>query len=242
MCAQADIRKSAFVKVGIGAEKQSRNVISEKEKRITAYHEAGHAILFHVLPDVGRSIQCISHIPTGPRRGRLHHAALPEKDEMFQTRGKDAAGHRPYASGGRVAEELIFDDITTGASQDIKQATPSRPRHGHQVRHVRRASVWSAYDSDSDEVFLGRDCGHTKGYGENVASKPSTRRSSQMIVDECHDQAKADHPGPSATSCTQRAKRCCWRRKRSAPGLSSRPLFEQEAQMTGPAPAVSGES
>ena len=179
---QADIRKS-FVKVGIGAEKKSR-IVSEKEKRITAYHEAGHAILFHVLPDVG-PVYSVSIIPTGVGAAG-YTMPLPEKDEMFNTRGKMLQDIE-VSLGGRIAEELIFDDITTGASQDIKQAT-----------RVARAMVTKygmsdelglvSYDSD-EEVFLGRDYGHTKGYGENVASKIDSEV--KRIVDECYDKAKA---------------------------------------------------
>lgn len=179
---QEDIRK-AFIKVGIGAEKKSR-VISEKEKKITAYHEAGHAILFHVLPDVG-PVYSVSIIPTGVGAAG-YTMPLPEKDEMFNTKGKMLQDIE-VSLGGRIAEELIFDDITTGASQDIKQAT-----------RVARAMVTKygmsdelglvSYDSD-EEVFLGRDYGHTKGYGENVASKIDSEV--KRIVDECYDKAKA---------------------------------------------------
>ena len=167
---QEDIRK-AFVKVGIGAEKKSR-VVSEKEKRITAYHEAGHAILFHVLPDVG-PVYSVSIIPTGIGAAG-YTMPLPEKDEMFNTKGRMLQDIE-VSLGGRIAEELVFDDITTGASQDIKQAT-----------RVARAMVTKygmsdelglvSYDSD-EEVFIGRDFGHTKTYGEDVAGR-STRRSS----------------------------------------------------------------
>ena len=179
---QADIRKS-FVKVGIGAEKKSR-IVSEKEKRITAYHEAGHAILFHVLPDVG-PVYSVSIIPTGVGAAG-YTMPLPEKDEMFNTRGKMLQDIE-VSLGGRIAEELIFDDITTGASQDIKQAT-----------RVARAMVTKygmseelglvSYDSD-EEVFIGRDFGHTKGYGENVAGKIDSEV--KRIVDECYDKAKS---------------------------------------------------
>ena len=178
---QSDIRKS-FVKVGIGAEKKSR-IVSEKEKRITAYHEAGHAILFHVLPDVG-PVYTVSIIPTGVGAAG-YTMPLPEKDEMFNTRGKML--HDIQVSlGGRIAEELVFDDITTGASQDIKQAT-----------NVARAMVTKYgmsetlglvnYDSD-EEVFIGRDFGHTKGYGEEVAGKIDAEI--KRIVDECYEKAK----------------------------------------------------
>jgi cell division protease FtsH len=179
---QEDIRKS-FVKVGIGAEKKSR-IVSEKEKRITAYHEAGHAILFHVLPDVG-PVYTVSIIPTGVGAAG-YTMPLPEKDEMFNTRGRMLQDIQ-VSLGGRIAEELVFDDITTGASQDIKQATS-----------VARAMVTKYgmseelglvnYDTD-EEVFLGRDFGHTKGYGENVASKIDAEI--KRIVDECYEKAKA---------------------------------------------------
>lgn len=178
---QEDIRKS-FVKVGIGAEKKSR-VVSEKEKRITAYHEAGHAILFHVLPDVG-PVYTVSIIPTGIGAAG-YTMPLPEKDEMFNTKGKMLQDIQ-VSLGGRIAEELIFDDITTGASQDIKQAT-----------QVARAMVTKygmseelglvSYDSD-EEVFLGRDYGHTKNYGESVAARIDAEI--KRIVDECYDKAK----------------------------------------------------
>ncbi|OUQ15538.1 cell division protein FtsH [Lachnoclostridium sp. An138] len=179
---QEDIRKS-FVKVGIGAEKKSR-VVSEKEKRITAYHEAGHAILFHVLPDVG-PVYSVSIIPTGIGAAG-YTMPLPEKDELFNTRGRMLQDIE-VSLGGRIAEELVFDDITTGASQDIKQAT-----------RVARAMVTKygmsdelglvSYDSD-EEVFIGRDFGHTKSYGEDVAGKIDAEI--KRIVDECYEKAKA---------------------------------------------------
>ena len=178
---QEDIRKS-FVKVGIGSEKTSR-VVSDKEKRITAYHEAGHAILFHVLPDVG-PVYTVSIIPTGMGAAG-YTMPLPEKDEMFNTKGRMLQDIQ-VCLGGRIAEELIFEDITTGASQDIKQATG-----------VARAMVTKYgmseelglvnYDSD-EEVFIGRDFGHTKGYGEAVASKIDMEI--KRIVDECYQKAK----------------------------------------------------
>ena len=178
---QEDIRKS-FVKVGIGAEKKSR-VVSEKEKRITAYHEAGHAILFHVLPDVG-PVYSVSIIPTGIGAAG-YTMPLPEKDEMFNTKGRMLQDIE-VSLGGRIAEELVFDDITTGASQDIKQAT-----------RVARAMVTKygmsdelglvSYDS-GEEVFIGRDFGHTKGYGEDVAGKIDAEI--KRIVDECYEKAK----------------------------------------------------
>ncbi len=179
---QSDIRKS-FVKVGIGAEKKSR-IVSEKEKRITAYHEAGHAILFHVLPDVG-PVYTVSIIPTGVGAAG-YTMPLPEKDEMFNTRGKMLQDIE-VSLGGRIAEELIFDDITTGASQDIKQAT--RVARAMVTRYGMSDELGLvSYDSD-EEVFLGRDYGHTKGYGENVAGKIDSEV--KRIVDECYDKAKA---------------------------------------------------
>ena len=178
---QSDIRKS-FVKVGIGAEKKSR-IVSEKEKRITAYHEAGHAILFHVLPDVG-PVYTVSIIPTGVGAAG-YTMPLPEKDEMFNTRGKMLQDIE-VSLGGRIAEELIFDDITTGASQDIKQAT--RVARAMVTRYGMSDELGLvSYDSD-EEVFLGRDYGHTKGYGENVAGKIDSEV--KRIVDECYDKAK----------------------------------------------------
>lgn len=179
---QEDIHKS-FVKVGIGAEKKSR-IVSEKEKRITAYHEAGHAILFHVLPDVG-PVYTVSIIPTGVGAAG-YTMPLPEKDEMFNTKGKMLQDIE-VSLGGRIAEELVFDDITTGASQDIKQAT------GVARAMVTRYGMSEElglvnYDS-GEEVFLGRDYGHTKGYGENVASKIDAEV--KRIVDECYEKAKA---------------------------------------------------
>ena len=180
---QDDIRR-AFVKVGIGAEKKSR-VISEKERRITAYHESGHAILFHVLPDVG-PVYSVSIIPTGGAGG--YTMPLPEKDEMFNTKGK-MLQDITVALGGRVAEEQIFDDITTGASQDIKQATSTAKamvtKYG-----MSEALGLINYGDDSDEVFIGKDLAHaSRGYGENVASKIDAEV--KRIVDECYEQAKA---------------------------------------------------
>lgn len=179
---QEDIRK-AFVKVGIGAEKKSR-VISEKEKKITAYHESGHAILFHVLPDVG-PVYSVSIIPTGGAGG--YTMPLPEKDEMFNTKGK-MLQDITVSLGGRVAEEEVFDDITTGASQDIKQAT------GLAKSMVTKFGMSEAvglinYDNDSDEVFIGRDLAHTaRGYGESVAT--TIDQEVKRIIDECYDRAR----------------------------------------------------
>ena len=160
---QEDIQKS-FVKVGIGAEKKSR-IISEKEKRITAFHEAGHAILFHVLPDVG-PVYSVSIIPTGPGAAG-YTMPLPEKDEMFDTKGK-MLQDIVVSLGGRVAEELVFDDITTGASQDIKQAT--RMAKAMVTKYGFSENIGLiCYDSE-DEVFIGRDFGHTRSYSESVAN------------------------------------------------------------------------
>ena len=159
---QNDIKKS-FVKVGIGAEKKSR-IISDKEKRITAFHEAGHAILFHVLPDVG-PVYSVSIIPTGAGAAG-YTMPLPEKDEMFNTKGK-MLQDITVSLGGRVAEELVFDDITTGASQDIKQAT--KMAKAMVTRYGMSENVGLiCYDNDDDEVFIGRDLAHTRGYGEGV--------------------------------------------------------------------------
>ena len=180
---QEDIRK-AFVKVGIGAEKKSR-VISEKEKRITAFHEAGHAILFHVLPDVG-PVYSVSIIPTGGAGG--YTMPLPERDDMFNTRGK-MLQDITVALGGRVAEEEVLDDITTGASQDIKQAT-SLAKSMVTKFGMSEAVGLVNYDNDSDEVFIGRDLAHTsRGYGENVAT--TIDREVKRIIDECYERARS---------------------------------------------------
>ncbi len=179
---QDDIKR-AFVKVGIGTEKKSR-IISDKEKKITAFHEAGHAILFHVLPDVG-PVYSVSIIPTGGAGG--YTMPLPERDDMFNTRGK-MLQDIIVALGGRVAEEEVFDDITTGASQDIKQAT------GLAKSMVTKFGMSEAvglvnYDNDSDEVFIGRDLAHTsRGYGESVATVID--QEVKRIIDECYAKAK----------------------------------------------------
>ena len=179
---QQDIRK-AFVKVGIGAEKKSR-VITEKEKRITAYHEAGHAILFHVLPDVG-PVYSVSIIPTGAGAAG-YTMPLPERDEMFNTKGR-MLQEIVVDLGGRVAEELIFDDITTGASQDIKQATELAK--AMVTRYGMSENVGLIhYGNEEDEVFIGRDLAHTRGYGENVATRIDEEV--KRIIDECYDKAK----------------------------------------------------
>ena len=180
---QADI-KNSFIKVGIGAEKKSR-VISEKEKRITAYHEAGHAILFHVLPDVG-PVYTVSIIPTGIGAAG-YTMPLPEKDEMFNTRGKMIQDIE-VALGGRIAEELVFDDITTGASNDIKQATNIAKAMVMQYGMSEKVGL-VAYGGDQDEVFIGRDLAHTRSYSESVAT--SIDDEIRTIIDNCYQNAKA---------------------------------------------------
>ncbi len=177
-----DIR-SSFVKVGIGAEKKSR-IISEKEKRITAFHEAGHAILFHVLPDVG-PVYSVSIIPTGAGAAG-YTMPLPEKDEMFNTKGQ-MLQEIVVDLGGRVAEELIFDDITTGASQDIKQATAMAKAMVTKYGMSDQLGL-ICYDEEDNEVFIGRDLAHTKGYGENVATMID--QEVKRIIDECYLKAK----------------------------------------------------
>ena len=180
---QADVNR-AFVKVGIGAEKKSK-VISEKEKRITAYHEAGHAILFHVLPDEG-PVHTISIIPTGMGAAG-YTMPLPEKDNMFNTRSKMLQDIM-VALGGRIAEEIIFGDITTGASQDIKQATAIARAMVTQYGMSDRVGMIN-YDSDGDEVFIGRDLAHAKSYGDNVANAIDSEI--KKIIDQCYEKAKA---------------------------------------------------
>ena len=179
---QADIRKS-FVKVGIGAEKKSR-VISQKEKKLTAYHEAGHAILFHVLPDVG-PVYSVSIIPTGMGAGG-YTMPLPEKDEMYLTKSK-MLQDITVALGGRAAEEIIFGDVTTGASSDIKSATNTARAMVTQYGMSEEIGLLN-YGSDDDEVFIGRDLAHTRGYSEDRAKAIDSeiRRS----VDECHEKAR----------------------------------------------------
>ena len=180
---QSDIRH-AFVKVGIGPEKKSR-VVSEKERRITAYHEAGHAILFHVLPDVG-PVYSVSIVPTGGAGG--YTMPLPEGDDMFNTKGH-MLQEITVSLGGRVAEEQIFDDITTGASQDIRQATAIAKSMITKFGMSERLGLIN-YDNDSDEVFIGRDFGHTsRGYGEKVAG--TIDEEVKRIIDECYLKAKA---------------------------------------------------
>ena len=179
---QADIDK-AFVKVGIGAEKKSR-VISEKDKKITAYHEAGHAILFHVLPDVG-PVHTVSIIPTGVGAAG-YTMPLPEKDEMFNTKGK-MLQNIMVDLGGRIAEEIIFKDVTTGASQDIKQANKLARAMVTQYGMSDRVGMIQ-YGSDEDEVFIGRDLAHTKSYGNEIADVIDEEV--KRIVDECYTKAK----------------------------------------------------
>ena len=178
---QSDI-KGAFIKVGIGAEKKSK-VISEKEKKITAYHESGHAILFHVLPDMD-PVYTISIIPTGMGAAG-YTMPLPDNDEMFNTKGKMLQDIM-VSLGGRIAEEIIFDDVTTGASQDIKQAT--KIARAMVTRYGMSEQMGMIDYGDDDEVFIGRDFGHTKGYGEEVASMID--REVKRIIDECYKKAR----------------------------------------------------
>lgn len=174
---------TAFIKVGIGTEKRSR-VISEKEKKITAYHEAGHAILFHLLPDVG-PVHTISIIPTG-NGAAGYTMPLPEKDEMFMTKGR-MIQDIIVGLGGRIAEELIFDDITTGASQDIKQCTERARAMITKYGFSERLGLIN-YETNSDEVFLGRDLAQTRPYGENVAT--AIDEEVKRIIDECYEKAR----------------------------------------------------
>ena len=179
---QEDINRS-FVKVGIGTEKKSR-VISDEEKRITAYHESGHAILFHVLPKVG-PVHTVSIIPTGSGAAG-YTMPLPEKDQMFMTKGKMLEDIM-VSLGGRIAEEIVFDDITTGASQDIKQATSTAKsmvtKYGmsEKLGHI-------CYGDDDDEVFIGRDLAHTRGYADNTAAEIDVEV--KKIVEDCYKKAK----------------------------------------------------
>lgn len=179
---QEDI-KQAFVKVGIGPEKHSK-IISEEEKRITAFHEAGHAILFHVLPDVG-PVYTVSIIPTGSGAAG-YTMPLPEKDEMFLSK-KKMLQEIIVDLGGRVAEELVFDDITTGASQDIKQATALAKAMVTKYGMSDRVGLIN-YDNDEDEVFIGRDLAHKRGYGEGVAG--AIDEEIKRIIDESYAKAK----------------------------------------------------
>ena len=179
---QSDI-KGAFIKVGIGAEKKSQ-VISEKEKRITAYHESGHAILFHVLPDMD-PVYTISIIPTGMGAAG-YTMPLPDNDEMFNTKGQMLQDITTLL-GGRVAEEIIFGDITTGASNDIKRATATARSMVMKYGMSDRLGLIS-YGDDDDEVFIGRDLAHTRSYSEDVAK--AIDEEIRRIIGECHDQAK----------------------------------------------------
>ena len=179
---QQDI-KNSFIKVGIGAEKKSK-VISDKEKRITAYHEAGHAILFHVLPDM-EPVYTISIIPTGMGAAG-YTMPLPEQDEMFNTRGKMLQDITTLL-GGRVAEEIIFGDITTGASNDIKRATQTARSMVMKYGMSDKIGL-IAYGDDEDEVFIGRDLAHTRGYSEEVAKDIDGEI--HRIIEECHARAK----------------------------------------------------
>ena len=180
---QEDIKK-AFVKVGIGAEKKSR-VISDKEKKITAYHEAGHAILFHVLPDVG-PVYTVSIIPTGSGAAG-YTMPLPERDEMFRTKGKMLQDIM-VSLGGRIAEELIFGDITTGASSDIKSATKVARRMVTKYGMSKNIGV-ICYEDEDDEVFIGRDLAHAKGHSEEVSGEID--KEVKAIIDECYEKATA---------------------------------------------------
>lgn len=179
---QDDIKKS-FIKVGIGAEKKSR-IISEKEKKITAYHEAGHAILFHVLPDVG-PVYTVSIIPTGLGAAG-YTMPLPERDEMFNTKGKMLQDIM-VSLGGRIAEEIIFDDITTGASSDIKKATKEARSMVTRYGFSENIGVIN-YDEEDNEVFIGRDLAHTRSHSETVAGEIDVEV--KRIIDECYAKAK----------------------------------------------------
>lgn len=178
---KADITK-AFIKVGIGLEKKSR-IVSEKDKKITAYHESGHAILFHVLPDMG-PVHTVSIIPTGMGAAG-YTMPLPEKDEMFETKGR-MLQNIIVSLGGRIAEEIIFDDITTGASQDIKQATALATNMVTKYGFSDRIGMINY--GDDDEVFIGRDLGHTRNYSEKVASTIDDEV--KKIIDECYQKAR----------------------------------------------------
>ena len=179
---QEDIQKS-FIKVGIGAEKRSR-IVSEKDKRITAYHEAGHAILFHVLPDVG-PVYTVSIIPTGIGAAG-YTMPLPEKDEMFMTKGRMLQDIK-VSLGGRIAEEIIFDDITTGASSDIKKATQTARKMVTRYGMSDNIGVIN-YDDDGDEVFIGRDLAHAKSHSEYITGEID--KEVKAIIDECYKDAK----------------------------------------------------
>lgn len=179
---QEDIKKS-FIKVGIGAEKKSR-IISDKEKRITAYHESGHAILFHLLPDVG-PVYTVSIIPTG-NGAAGYTMPLPEKDEMFLTKGRMLQDIMVLL-GGRIAEEIVFDDITTGASNDIKRATKEARRMVTRYGMSENIGILN-YDDDDDEVFIGRDLAHTRSHSEYITGEID--KEVKNIVDDCYAKAK----------------------------------------------------
>lgn len=179
---QGDINK-AFIKVGIGSEKKSK-IISDKEKKITAYHEAGHAILFHVLPDVG-PVYTVSIIPTGVGAAG-YTMPLPDKDEMFLTRGRMEQDIM-VSLGGRIAEEIIFDDITTGASSDIRKATKEARMMVTRYGMSENIGV-VCYDDDDDEVFIGRDLAHAKSHSENVAGEID--KEVKAIIDKCYKEAR----------------------------------------------------
>ena len=180
--AQKDIKR-AFIKVGIGAEKKSR-IISDKEKKITAYHEAGHAILFHVLPDVG-PVYTVSIIPTGVGAAG-YTMPLPEKDEMFATKSRMLQDIM-VSLGGRIAEEIIFGDITTGASSDIKKATKTARRMVTRYGMSDHIGV-ICYDDDDDEVFIGKDLAHAKAHSEEISGE--TDKEVKSIIDDCYTKAK----------------------------------------------------
>jgi cell division protease FtsH len=179
---QDDIKKS-FIKVGIGAEKKSR-IISDKEKRITAYHESGHAILFHLLPDVG-PVYTVSIIPTG-NGAAGYTMPLPEKDEMFLTKGRMLQDIMVLL-GGRIAEEIVFDDITTGASNDIKRATKEARRMVTRYGMSENIGVLN-YDDDDNEVFIGRDLAHPRSHSEYIIGEID--KEVKSIVDDCYAKAK----------------------------------------------------
>ncbi|MBR4345112.1 MAG: ATP-dependent zinc metalloprotease FtsH [Lachnospiraceae bacterium] len=179
---EEDVKKS-FIKVGIGTERKSK-VVSDKEKRITAYHESGHAILFHVLPDVG-PVYTVSIIPTGLGAAG-YTMPLPDRDEMFYTRSHMLQDIM-VSLGGRIAEELIFEDITTGASQDIKTATQTARKMVTRYGFSESLGMVN-YDNDEDEVFIGRDLAHTRSYSENVANKIDEEVHS--IINKCYEEAK----------------------------------------------------
>lgn len=179
---QEDI-KSAFIKVGIGSEKKSR-IVSDKERKITAYHEAGHAILFHVLPDVG-PVYTVSIIPTGVGAAG-YTMPLPERDEMFNTKGRMLQDIM-VSLGGRIAEEMIFDDITTGASSDIKKATKVARKMVTKYGMSDNIGVIN-YDSEDDEIFIGRDLAHTKGHSEVISGEID--KEVKAIIDDCYEKAR----------------------------------------------------